>query len=98
MVDLLEGDKAKEMVDVQAEEIAQLKQISSLKDSLVILRDNEIDRLYKMKDILDVENQGKTQEIERLNRDLQRQFTYKNIFMTTTGITALALIVTLLVK
>lgn len=98
MVDLLEGDKAKELVDVQAEEIAQLKEISSLKDSLVILRDNEIDRLNKIKDIVDIENQGKTQEIERLNRELHRQMTYKTVFMTTTGVTAIALIISLLIK
>lgn len=97
MVDLLEGDRAKEEVEIYRQEVETYQAIESKRDSIDILRYNEINSLQKILDMTKIENQGKTQEIERLNKDLRRQIAFKNVFATTTGVAAIGLIISLLI-
>ena len=96
-VDLVEGDKAKKELELRLQEIDTLKTINFLQDSLILLKANEIKSLSKIVDIKTVEDQEKQQRIEELNKDLRKQITLKSIFATTTGVTVVALIVSLLI-
>ena len=96
-VDLVEGDKAKKELELRLQEIDTLKTINFLQDSLILLKANEIKSLSKIVDIKTVEDQEKQQRIEELNKDLRKQITLKSIFATTTGVTTVALIVSLLI-
>lgn len=96
-VDLVEGDKAKKELELRLQEIDTLKTINFLQDSLILLKANEIESLSKIVDIKTVEDQEKQQRIEELNKDLRKQVTLKSVFATTTGVTAVALIVSLLI-
>ena len=96
-VDLVEGDKAKKELELRLQEIDTLKTINFLQDSLILLKANEIESLSKIVNIKTVEDQEKQQRIEELNKDLRKQITLKSIFATTTGVTAVALIVSLLI-
>lgn len=96
-VDLIEGDKAKKELELRLQEIDTLKTINFLQDSLILLKANEIKSLSKIVDIKTVEDQEKQQRIEELNKDLRKQVTLKSAFATTTGVTVVALIVSLLI-
>lgn len=96
-VDLVEGDKAKKELELRLQEIDTLKTINFLQDSLILLKANEIKSLNKIVDIKTVEDQEKQQRIEELNKDLRKQVTLKSVFATTTGVTVVALIVSLLI-
>lgn len=96
-VDLVEGDKAKKELELRLQEIDTLKTINFLQDSLILLKANEIKSLNKIVDIKTVEDQEKQQRIEELNKDLRKQVTLKSTFATTTGVTVVALIVSLLI-
>ena len=96
-VDLVEGDKAKKELELRLQEIDTLKTINFLQDSLILLKANEIKSLSKIVDIKTVEDQEKQQRIEELNKDLRKQVTLKSVFATTTGVTVVALIVSLLI-
>lgn len=96
-VDLVEGDKAKKELELRLQEIDTLKTINFLQDSLILLKANEIKSLSKIVDIKTVEDQEKQQRIEELNKDLRKQVTLKSVFATTTGVTTVALIVSLLI-
>ena len=96
-VDLVEGDKAKKELELRLREIDTLKTINFLQDSLILLKANEIKSLSKIVDIKTVEDQEKQQRIEDLNKDLRKQVTLKSAFATTTGVTVVALIVSLLI-
>lgn len=96
-VDLVEGDKAKKELELRLQEIDTLKTINFLQDSLILLKANEIKSLNKIVDIKMVEDQEKQQRIEKLNKDLRKQITLKSTFATTTGVTVVALIVSLLI-
>lgn len=96
-VDLVEGDKAKKELELRLREIDTLKTINFLQDSLILLKANEIKSLSKIVDIKTVEDQEKQQRIEELNKDLRKQVTLKSVFATTTGVTVVALIVSLLI-
>ena len=96
-VDLVEGDKAKKELELRLREIDPLKTINFLQDSLILLKANEIKSLSKIVDIKTVEDQEKQQRIEELNKDLRKQVTLKSAFATTTGVTVVALIVSLLI-
>ena len=96
-VDLVEGDKAKKELELRLQEIDTLKTINFLQDSLILLKANEIKSLSKIVDIKTVEDQEKQQRIEELNKDLRKQVTLKSAFATTTGVTVVALIVSLLI-
>ena len=97
-VDLVEGDKAKKELELRLQEIDTLKTINFLQDSLILLKANEIKSLSKIVDIKTVEDQEKQQRIEELNKDLRKQVTLKSVFATTTGVTVVALIVSLLIE
>lgn len=94
---MVEGDKAREEVQILQREVDTLKTITALQDSLVILRESEIRNLSRIIDIQNVGDREKTRKIEQLTKDLKKQSTLKTVFATTTGITAVALIVSLLV-
>ncbi len=96
-VDLVEGDKAKKELELRLQEIDTLKTINFLQDSLILLKANEIKSLSKIVDIKTVEDQEKQQRIEELNKDLRKQVTLKSVFATTTGVSVVALIVSLLI-
>ena len=96
-VDLVEGDKAKKELELRLREIDTLKTINFLQDSLILLKANETKSLSKIVDIKTVEDQEKQQRIEELNKDLRKQVTLKSAFATTTGVTVVALIVSLLI-
>ena len=96
-VDLVEGDKAKKELELRLREIDTLKTINFLQDSLILLKANEIKSLSKIVDIKTEEDQEKQQRIEELNKDLRKQVTLKSAFATTTGVTVVALIVSLLI-
>lgn len=96
-VDLVEGDRAKKELELRLREIDTLKTINFLQDSLILLKANEIKSLSKIVDIKTVEDQEKQQRIEELNKDLRKQVTLKSAFATTTGVTVVALIVSLLI-
>ena len=96
-VDLVEGDRAREEVQILQREVDTLKTITTLQDSLVILRESEIRNLNRIIDIQNVGDREKTRKIEQLTKDVRKQSTLKTIFATTTGITTIALIVSLLV-
>ena len=96
-VDLVEGDKAKKELELRLQEIDTLKTINFLQDSLILLKANEIKSLSKIVDIKTVEDREKQQRIEELNKDLRKQITLKSTFATTTGVTVVALIVSLLI-
>lgn len=96
-VDLVEGDKAKKELELRLQEIDTLKTINFLQDSLILLKANEIKSLSKIVNIKTVEDQEKQQRIEELNKDLRKQVTLKSVFATTTGVTVVALIVSLLI-
>ena len=96
-VDLVEGDKAKKELELRLREIDTLKTVNFLQDSLILLKANEIKSLSKIVDIKTVEDQEKQQRIEELNKDLRKQVTLKSAFATTTGVTVVALIVSLLI-
>ena len=96
-VALVEGDKAKKELELRLQEIDTLKTINFLQDSLILLKANEIKSLSKIVDIKTVEDQEKQQRIEELNKDLRKQITLKSVFATTTGVTVVALIVSLLI-
>lgn len=96
-VDLVEGDKAKKELELRLQEIDTLKTINFLQDSLILLKANEIESLSKIVDIKTVEDQEKQQRIEELTKDLRKQVTLKSVFATTTGVTVVALIVSLLI-
>lgn len=96
-VDLVEGDKAKKELELRLQEIDTLKTINFLQDSLILLKANEIESLSKIVNIKTVEDQEKQQRIEELNKDLRKQVTLKSVFATTTGVTVVALIVSLLI-
>lgn len=97
-VDLLEGDKAKEEVKVLSQEIDTLKAVVALQDSLVILKENEIKSLNNVIELQSVGDKERLQEITRLNKELSKQLALKTVFEVTTGITAIALIVSLIVN
>lgn len=94
---MVEGDKAREEVQILQREVDTLKTITALQDSLVTLRESEIRNLNRIIDIQNVGDREKTRKIEQLTKDLKKQSTLKTVFATTTGITAVALIVSLLV-
>ena len=96
-VDLVEGDKAKKELELRLREIDTLKTINFLQDSLILLKANELKSLSKIVDIKTVKDQEKQQRIEELNKDLRKQVTLKSAFATTTGVTVVALIVSLLI-
>lgn len=97
-VDLIEGDQAKEEVKVLTLEVDTLKAALSTRDSLVILRENQIEDYIKLQTLGSVELQQKTQDIERLNKELRKQMNLKGLFEVTTGVTATLLIVSLLIN
>ena len=84
-------------MELRLQEIDTLKTINFLQDSLILLKANEIKSLNKIVDIKTVEDQEKQQRIEELNKDLRKQVTLKSTFATTTGVTVVALIVSLLI-
>lgn len=96
-VDLLEGDKAREEVQILSREIDTLKTVAFLQDSLVLLRENEIKTLNKIIEIHAVGEKEKQQRIDQLNKDLRKQAAMKTVFVTTTGIATVALVVSLLI-
>lgn len=96
-VDLVEGDKAREEVLILQREVDTLKAITVLQDSLVALRESEIRNLGRIIDIQNVGDREKTRKIEQLTKDVRKQSTLKTLFATTTGITTVALIVSLLI-
>lgn len=96
-IDLLEGDKAQEEVQILSKEIDTLKAVVALQDSLVILRENEIKDLNKIVELQTVGDKEKLQRIDNLNRELKKQVTLKTVFETTTGVATIALIISLIV-
>lgn len=96
-VDLLEGDKAREEVQILSQEIDTLKAVVALQDSLVILRENEIKDLNKIVELQTIGDKEKLQRIDNLNRELKKQATLKTVFETTTGVATIALIISLIV-
>lgn len=96
-VDLIEGDKAREEVQILSREIDTLKTVAFLQDSLVLLRENEIKALNKIIEIHAVGDKEKQQRIDQLNKDLRKQAAMKTVFATTTGVATVALIVSLLI-
>jgi hypothetical protein len=96
-VDLLEGDKAREEVQILSKEIDTLKAVVALQDSLVILRENEIKDLNKIVELQTIGDKEKLQRIDNLNRELKKQATLKTVFETTTGVATIALIISLIV-
>lgn len=96
-IDLLEGDKAREEVQILSKEIDTLKAVVALQDSLVILRENEIKDLNKIVELQTIGDKEKLQRIDNLNRELKKQVTLKTVFETTTGVAVVALIVSLIV-
>ena len=84
-------------MELRLQEIDTLKTINFLQDSLILLKANEIKSLSKIVDIKTVEDREKQQRIEELNKDLRKQITLKSTFATTTGVTVVALIVSLLI-
>lgn len=96
-VDLLEGDKAREEVQILSKEIDTLKAVVALQDSLVILRENEIKDLNKIVELQTIGDKEKLQRIDNLNRELKKQATLKTVFETTTGVATIALITSLIV-
>lgn len=96
-IDLLEGDKAREEVQILSKEIDTLKAVVALQDSLVILRENEIKDLNKIVELQTVGDKEKLQRIDNLNRELKKQVTLKTVFETTTGVATIALIISLIV-
>lgn len=96
-IDLLEGDKAREEVQILSQEIDTLKAVVALQDSLVILRENEIKDLNKIVELQTIGDKEKLQRIDNLNRELKKQVTLKTVFETTTGVATVALIISLIV-
>lgn len=96
-VDLVEGDKAREEVQILSREIDTLKTVAFLQDSLVLLRENEIKALNRIIEIHAVGDKEKQQRIDQLNKDLRKQAAMKTVFATTTGIATVALVVSLLI-
>ena len=96
-VDLVEGDKAREEVQILSREIDTLKTVAFLQDSLVLLRENEIKALNRIIEIHTVGDKEKQQRIDQLNKDLRKQLAMKTVFATTTGVATVALIVSLLI-
>lgn len=96
-IDLLEGDKAREEVQILSKEIDTLKAVVALQDSLVILRENEIKDLNKIVELQTIGDKEKLQRINNLNRELKKQATLKTVFETTTGVATIALIISLIV-
>lgn len=96
-VDLVEGDKAREEVQILSREIDTLKTVAFLQDSLVLLRENEIKALNKIIEIHAIGDKEKQQRIDQLNKDLRKQAAMKTMFATTTGVATVALIVSLLI-
>lgn len=96
-IDLLEGDKAREEVQILSQEIDTLKAVVALQDSLVILRENEIKDLNKIVELQTIGDKEKLQRIDNLNRELKKQATLKTVFETTTGVATIALIISLIV-
>lgn len=96
-IDLLEGDKAREEVQILSKEIDTLKAVVALQDSLVILRENEIKDLNKIVELQTIGDKEKLQRIDNLNRELKKQATLKTVFETTTGVATIALIISLIV-
>lgn len=98
IVDIVEGEQAKEEVKLLTLEVDTLKAALSLRDSLVVLRENQIEDYIKLQTLGSVELQQKTQDIERLNKELRKQMNLKGLFEVTTGVTATLLIVSLLIN
>lgn len=96
-IDLLEGDKAREEVQILSKEIDTLKAVVALQDSLVILRENEIKDLNKIVELQTIGDKEKLQRIDNLNKELKKQVTLKTVFETTTGVATVALIISLIV-
>lgn len=95
-VDLVEGDQAKEEVKLLTLEVDTLKTALNVRDSLVTLRENQIEDLIKIQELELVELQQKTKDIQRLNRELKRESGWKSTFVTTTGLTAALLLISIL--
>ena len=95
-VDLLEGDRAKEEVQLLNQEVDTLKQIVALQDSLGILKDNKIAALNKVLELQSVEDKENLRKLESLNKELRKQTALKTVFEVTTGISVIALIVSLI--
>lgn len=95
-VDLLEGDRAEEEVNLLNQEVDTLKQIVALQDSLGILKDNKIAALNKVLELQFVEDKENLRKLENLNKELRKQTALKTVFEVTTGISVIALIVSLI--
>ena len=95
-VDLLEGDRAKEEVQLLHQEVDTLKQIVILQDSLGVLKDNKIATLNKVLELQSVEDRENLRKLENLNKELYKQTALKTVFEVTTGISVIALIVSLI--
>lgn len=97
VVDLIEGDAAKEALQLQSticehqdsiirndkETIEKLQEKVLLQEQVILLHDAELldDR----------------RTIESLQKELKRQLTFKSIFTTTTGVSVVALIISLII-
>lgn len=97
-LDLVEGDKAKQEVLVLSDKVEVLEDLVTTQDTMIQVKDREISDIQKLREMEGVILSQQSQEVDRLNRELQKQLRYKSTFQVTTGVAAIALIVSLLVN
>ena len=97
-LDLVEGDKAKQEVLVLSDKVEVLEDLVTTQDTMIQVKDREISDIQKLREMEGVILSQQSQEVDRLNRELQKQLRYKSTFQVATGVAAIALIVSLLVN
>lgn len=95
-VDLLAGDLARAENSILSEEITSLTGQVYLQQQQLLVRDQEIETLQKLRTTESVVLQQQYRDIEELNKTLKHQMNLKTTFQVSTGVAVIALIVSLL--
>lgn len=97
-IDLVEGDRAKEEVMVLLEKTEVLENLIAVQDTMITYQNQEIEKIQKVRELENILLSQQYQEADRLGKELKKQLRYKTTFQITTGLAAVALIVSLLVN
>ncbi len=95
-VDLVMGDQAREELALTNAKVLELTNIIALQDSLGIMRENEISHLRKVVELQTLQTQQNLEDTEKLHKDLRKQSNLKTLFEVTTGVSTIALVISLI--
>lgn len=95
-VDLVLGDKAREENKLLVEKVGTLNNIVNVQDSLLLVRSRELKAFADIVELDNLQLKQQSQDITRLNKDIEKQVKVKKGFQIATGVSVIVAIICLL--